>query len=252
MRSLLLLFACLLVQWVHADKGTVYPYQIDESIVDNPEFRTVMLATHNLGKPSRQYLQQHEQTVDEFVAKYLKKKKFKVLDNLVYKEALSAAESVYGDPFDPSTGKIDMARKQQVLGDVFRQLLEKEPTLDGVIFTELIEREVYFTTGLKHVARWDGVTRKPLMQGPGQGVPLDFNWAQGVDAVSLGIYLFNIEGKRVFMGVGGLSLTEAIDTKGTPRFKRYRSVLSNKSQIKEGIEIAFHPLIPMKRYPGED
>lgn len=246
-----LILILLVAQWAYAGNDTVYPYQIDESILDNPEFDTVLIATHNLGKPSRQYLQEHEDNIDEYVTKYLKKKDFEVIDNLIYKEALSAAESVYGDPYDPSTGKIDMARKQQVLADVFRQLREKEPELDAVIFTELIDRQVYFTTGLKHVARWDGVTRKPLMQGPGQGVPVDFNWAQGVDAVSLGIYVFSIEGKRVFMGIGGLSLTEAIDTKGTPRFKRYRSVLSNKSQIKEGVEIAFHPLIPMKGYPGD-
>ena len=45
--------------------------------------------------------------------------------------------------------------------------------------------------------------------------------------------------------------SEAIDTKSSkPRFTRYRHVLSSKSQIKEGIALALHPLIPMKRYPG--
>jgi hypothetical protein len=233
-----------------ASENTVYPYQIDESIVAAKDYKTFIIASHNLGKPSRQYLNDYEQRVDGYVIKYLKKQGFKVLDDNIYSQALSVSEAQFGDPFDPSSGKIDMAKKQQVLADVFRQLRESQPSLDAVIFTELIDREVYFNTGLKRVARWDGVSRPPLMQGPGQGVPTDFNWAQAVDAVSIGIYIFTIEGQRMFIGVGGMSMTEAIDTKGTPRFKRYRNVLSNKSQIREGIELAFHPFIPMKKYPG--
>lgn len=247
-----IILLCLLAPFTLADNDTVYPYQVDDSIAAGHDIKTVIIATHNLGKPARQYLDDHEDKIDDYVAKYLKKKGFKILDSRLYSQALSASEAQYGDPFDPSTGKIDMARKQQVLADVFRQLHESTPALQAIIFTELIDREVYFTTGLKRVTRWDGVTRKPVMQGPGQGVSTDFNWAQPVDAVSIGIYIFSIDGRRLFLGVGGMSLTEAIDTKGTARFKRYRSVLNNKSQIREGIEIAFHPFIPMKKYPGPD
>ena len=88
------------------------------------------------------------------------------------------------------------------------------------------------------------------MQGPGSGVPVDFNWAALVDAASLAVYIFEIEGARVFHSVGGISLTESIDTKGTPKFKRSRSILHSDDQIEEGIELAFHPFIPMKNYPG--
>ena len=173
MLFLRILVLCTLAQLVYgASSDTVYPYQIDESIRDNEEFDTVIIATHNLGKPSRQYLTEHEEKIDGYVQKYLKKHDFKVLDNRLYSQALSASESQYGDPFDPSTGKIDMAKKQQVLADVLRQLRESNPELDAIIFTELVDREVYFSTGLKRVARWDGVSRSPLMQGPGQGVPV--------------------------------------------------------------------------------
>ena len=252
-----MLIARAIVVWIFAQCAlaasdtTVYPYEIDESIVAAKDYKTFIIASHNLGKPARQYLSDYEPRIDEYVIKYLKKKGYKVLDDRIYSQALSVSEAEFGDPFDPSSGKIDMKKKQQVLADVFRQLRESQPSLDAVIFTELINREVYFSTGLKRTARWDGVSRPPLMQGPGQGVPTDFNWAQAVDAVSIGIYIFTIEGQRMFLSVGGMSLTEAIDTKGTPRFKRYRSVLSNKSQIREGIELAFHPFIPMKKYPGE-
>ena len=104
---------------------------------------------------------------------------------------------------------------------------------------------------MKRFARWDGVSRAPLMQGPGQGVPADFNWSQPVDAVSLGISVFTIDGGRLLASVGGMSLTEAIDTRGSrPRFRRADRVLASNNQIKEGVALALHPLIPMKRYPG--
>ena len=65
--------------------------------------------------------------------------------------------------------------------------------------------------------------------------------------------MYSLEGKRLFTSAGGLSLTEAIDTtRSRPRFVRYRKVLSNKAQIKEGVQLAFHPLVPMKRYPVKD
>ena len=66
-------------------------------------------------------------------------------------------------------------------------------------------------------------------------------------------YVFTVNGKRVFLSAGGISLTDAIDTRRSrASISRYKKVLSSKSQIKEGIKVAFHPLIPMKRYPGDD
>jgi hypothetical protein len=232
-------------------EDTVYPYQIDESILADKDFKTFIIASHNLGKPTRQHLRGAEEKIDKYVVKYLKKHGYKVLDDRIYAQALSAAEATYGDPYDPTTGKLDMQKKQQVLSAVFGQLKESQPALDGVVFTDLIAREVYFSSGQKRVARWDGVSRAPLIQGAGSGVSLDFNWAQPVDAASLAIYIFTIEGKNVFSSIGGMSLTDALDTRGTAKFVRARNVLSNKDQINEGIELALHPLVPMKNYPGK-
>ena len=89
------------------------------------------------------------------------------------------------------------------------------------------------------------------MQGPGQGITGDFSWIQDVDAVSLFVFIFNMDLQRVFISAGGIEVTEAIDTKGsTGRFKRRRKVLGNKKHIKEGVMLAFHPLITMKKWPG--
>lgn len=245
------LLACLGINAHAAGNPTVYPYKIDASIVDNPDFDTVIIATHNLGKPTTSYLAKKEDKIDDFVREYLKKKKINVIPSDDYAFALSTAESEFGDPFDPSTGRLDMAKKTAILARVVQLLKESRPEIDGIVFTDLIEREVYFSTGLKRVARWDGVSRRPLMQGPGSGVPVDFNWARPVDAASLAVYIFTLDGVRVFHSIGGLSLTEAIETKGSnARFKRHKNLLNSKSQIKEGVELAFHPWIPMKKYPA--
>lgn len=235
------------------DNTTVYPYQIDASSLSQQPITTAVIASEALGKPARQYLREHEENVDKAVTRYLSKNGITVADNSEYQDAFDAAQRRFGAPYNSGTDHLDTQVQQQVLGDVFGQLQQSQPEVNAIIFTELVNREVYFSSGLKRMARWDGVSRSPLMQGPAQGVPANFNWAQPVDAVSIAFYIFTVSGKRVFMSVGGISLTEAIDTRRSKaQFTRYRNVLSNKSQIKEGIKIALHPLIPMKRYPGED
>ena len=119
-----MLIARAIVVWIFAQCAlaasdtTVYPYEIDESIVAAKDYKTFIIASHNLGKPARQYLSDYEQRIDEYVIKYLNKKGYKVLDDRIYSQALSVSEAEFGDPFDPSSGKIDMKKKQQVLADV--------------------------------------------------------------------------------------------------------------------------------------
>lgn len=245
-----LLVLCI-SQWTLADTAaTVYPYQFDESSLAGKEFHTLILASQNFGKPSRQYLAPHEEKIDRYVTEYLKSSGYKVLSSRIYAQALSAAEARIGDPFDPTSGKLNKERKQQVVADVLSQLRASQPALDGVVFTELLDRQVYFNQGIKRYARWDGVSRPPQLQGANKGVALDFDWTQAVDAVSIGIYIFTIDGQRVLVGVGGMSLTQDVDTRGGAKFKRSRNILSNESQIMEGIALALHPFIPIPDYPG--
>jgi hypothetical protein len=245
----MLLIFCI-SQWSLADTAaTVYPYQFDESSLAGKDFDTLILASQNFGKPSRQYLAPHEEKIDRYVTEYLKSSGYKVLNSRIYAQALSAAEARIGDPFDPTSGKLNQQRKQQVVADVLGQLQASQPTLDGVVFTELLDRQVYFSQGIKRSARWDGVSRPPQLLGADKGAALNFNWAQSVDAVSIAIYIFTIEGQRVLVGVGGMSLTEDIDTRGDGKLKRSRNVLSNEAQVMEGIGLALHPFIPMQGYP---
>ena len=124
--------------------------------------------------------------------------------------------------------------------------------VDGFVFTDIIERDINFSGGLKHLARWDGVARKPSLQGPGDGVSADFDWNKSAKAASLWVSVYTMDLKRVFTSIGGMDATEAIDTRSSSGdVVRRRSILESESLVREGIELAFHPFIEMEDYPGK-
>ena len=47
-----------------------------------------------------------------------------------------------------------------------------------------------------------------------------------------------------------MDVTDAVDTRSGTAFVRRRDVLENENHTDEGIAIAFHPIIPMKKWPG--
>ena len=119
------------------------------------------------------------------------------------------------------------------------------------MFTDLLEQEATFA-GMQHIARWHGVSRKPTLQGPGDGVSADFNWNAPVKVASLWVSVYNMDLQRVFTSIGGLDTTQAINTRSSSgAFVRRRSMLENESHIREGIELAFHPFIVMEAWPGQ-
>ena len=133
-----------------------------------------------------------------------------------------------------------------------RDELQRNEKPDAIIFTDLLEQEVPFSGGLQHFARWHGVTRKPTLQGPGDGVSAGFDWSRPAKAASLWVNIYDMELQRVFSSIGGLDMTEAIDTRSSSgRFVRRRSILESETYLREGIELAFHPFIVMEKYPGE-
>ena len=129
--------------------------------------------------------------------------------------------------------------------------MKEETQLDAFVFTDLVELEVPFSGGLKHIARWDGVSRKPSLQGPGDGVSADFDWNMQAAVASLQVSIYDIELQRLFASRGGIDATDAIDTRSsTGRYIRRRNILENENNIKEGVQLAFHPFIEMEKWPG--
>ncbi|MFK8051165.1 MAG: hypothetical protein AB8B81_22270, partial [Halioglobus sp.] len=200
--------------------------------------------------PSRTYLEKVSVRIDGHVSKYLKANGYKVLPQRQFKQHWNTAVRAFGNPVDPTSGKVNMKTFSQIMVNV-RDQLKKSSKLDAFVFTDLIERQVAFSGGLKHLARWDGVTRKPSLQGPGNGVSSDFDWNTEASAASLQVSIYNMDLDRVFMSRGGLDATDAIDSRSSSgRYIRRRNMLENENNINEGVALALHPLIVMEAWPG--
>jgi hypothetical protein len=229
---------------------TVYPFQIESERIAATPVRTVVIPHVNLGSPSRLYLDDAAERVDARVTRYLKDNGYRVIPQREFRQQWSTAVRAFGDPVDPTNGRVNMKTFSQIMTSVRDQLVESS-NLDAFVFTDLIELEVPFNNGLKHLARWDGVTRQPSMQGPGSGVSTAFDWSMAAAVASLQVTIFDRELKRLFVSRGGLDATDAIDTRSSDgAYVRRRNILENNEHIDEGIALALHPFIEMQNWPG--
>ena len=252
-RPLLLLAAAALLSacaGAPTYNATTFPYEMDEERLANTRLKTVVIPHVNLGMPSRNYLEKEAPRIDGMVSTYLKDNGFKVIPQREFTQHWNTAVRAFGDPVDPTSGKVNMRTFAQIMQSV-RDQMQKKHKLDAFVFTDLVELETSFSGGMKHIARWDGVSRKPSLQGPGNSVSADFDWNQPVAVASLQISIFDMELQRLFFSRGGMEATEAIDTRSSQGdFTRRRNILENGNQVMEGIQLAFHPLIEMKNWPG--
>jgi len=229
---------------------TTFPYKIDQEKLDAKPVKTVVLTHVNLGSPSRNYLQKEAPRIDAKVTAYLRENGFEVLPQREFEQHWKTAVRAYGDPVDPTSGKVNMKTFSQIIHSV-RDQMTKRDTIDAFIFTDLVEQEVSFSGGLKHYARWDGVTRTPTMQGPGDGVSTEFDWNMLAAVVSLQVTVYDANLEPLFSGRGGLDATDAIDSRSSKgRYIRRRNILENDSNVMEGIRLAFYPFIDWEDWPG--
>lgn len=229
---------------------STFPSQINQELLDANPVKTVVIAHVNLNGVTRNYLEKEAPRIDAKVASYLKENGFKVLPQREFQQHWNSAVRAFGNPTDPTSGKVNMKTFAQIMHSVRDQMV-KSSNLDAFVFTDLVEFQVAFSGGLKHLARWDGVTRKPSLQGPGSGVSADFDWNMQASVASIQVSIYDMELKALFQGRGGMDATEAIDTRSSSgRFIRRRNILENDNYVMEGIQLAFHPFIIMKNWPG--
>ncbi len=230
--------------------ATTFPYQIDQAKLDAHPIKTVVIAHVNLGTQSRNYLEKEAPRIDGRVASYLKENGFKVIPQREFEQHWNVAERAYGNPVDPTSGKVNQKTFALIMHQV-RDEMQASSNLDAFIFTDLVEFEVAFSGGLKHIARWDGVSRTPTMQGPGDGVSTEFDWNMLAAVASLQVTIYNMDLQPVFSSRGGIDATDAIDSRSsTGRYIRRRNILENESNIDEGIRLAFYPFIHTDDWPG--
>ena len=221
----------------------------DEGLFSQLESDVVVIANVNLGGPSRNYLQKRELFVDQRVEEYLESAGYTVRPQREFAQRWSNAILIYGDPIDPTTGRVNQKSFIQIVQAV-RDQLREQTDITSIIFTDIIEKDIYYEQGLNRITRFDGVTRKPAIQGAGSGVTSEFDWSRAVAAASMRVAWFNMDLGRVFSGEGGMEVTDAVDTRSGTAFVRRRDVLENDNHIDEGLAIALHPAIPMKNWPG--
>ena len=229
---------------------TVYDFQIESERLAEAPVRTVVVAHVNLGPPSRNYLDNVAPRIDARVTARLRDNGFTVLPQREFRQHWNTAVRAFGDPVDPTSGRVNMKTFSQIMQSVRDQFAETSD-LDAFVFTDLLEFDVPFDGGLKHNARWHGVTRRPAMQGPGNAVSADFDWSMPASVASLQVAVFDMELQRLFISVGGLDATDAIDARSSSgRYIRRRNILENETHIDEGVALALHPFIEMKNWPG--
>lgn len=230
---------------------SVYPFEINKELLAQKPLKKLVIATANVsGEPTRFHLQKAAGRIDEMVKGYLEKHGYQIAPSYLFENAWNQAIRTYGDMYDPTTGRVDPTTWRAVMVTTAKTLRETSD-IDAIVFTDLVERDAAHDVGMDHLARWDGVSRKPGMVSAGsEGVPVGFNWSQSIKVASLVITIYTVNMEGVFSSHGGLDTLQAIDTKSEATFVRRKHVLDNDSNIEEGIELAFHPFIPMKDYPG--
>ena len=224
--------------------------QLNQAALDKGPLKTVVITSVNIGTPSRNYIEKSEPMVDGRVAAYLRSNGYEILPQREFSQRWENAKLIYGDPIDPTTGRLNTKSFIQII-QYIRDDMREKTDVQGFLFTDLMEHDAVVSGGMNHVARFNGVTRKPSLKGPGDGVSADFDWGAPVAAVSLQVSLYNLDLDQVFLGVGGIDLTDAIDTRSGNGWVRRKDVLQNEDYIDEGIALALHPLIPMSNWPGD-
>ena len=231
---------------------TAFDYHYDEATLTSAPIKKVAFAPVTLGKPVRNILRKGEARTKAMAKQYLKDHGYELIPEHHFENAWKQAIRNYGKVYDPSTGQIDMEAWRAAMVTT-GEYLRNNTDADAIVFVDLFEHDVQHGSGLKHNARWYGVTRKPSLQGAGSGVPTTFDWSQTIKAASVMVTIFEVNTmKRVFASRGGIDTLYAIDTKRSdPVFVRRKKLLKNNDFIEEGVQLAFHPFITMKKYPGK-
>ena len=230
---------------------TVFEYNLDEAKIAEQPIKKVILAPVNLGAPPPSLLRKKEFKVKAMVKDYIESAGYQVLPNYHFENAWKQASRTYGNVYDPSTGKIDINAWRGAMVTT-GEILRKQTDADAIIFADLFEHDVQHSYSMQHYARWYGVTRKPSLKGAGDGVPVGFEWGQDIKAASLMVTIYDINLTRIFSSRGGIDTLHELDIKrSNPAFVRKKKILKNQDHIEEGIQLAFHPFIVMKKYPGK-
>lgn len=112
------------------------------------------------------------------------------------------------------------------------EALAEESAFDAVVIPDLLIRRAKLAGSQ---ARWDGIRRA---QEGGGGM----RWSGTTNAASIGVRIFDAEGRFLFEGVGGLDLLFRPNVR-EQKMELVEQPLSDEDHLRRGIAIAFHPFL---------
>ena len=178
--------------------------EYDPRLADKAQFGRLLIAHVNLGKPSRTYLAEHEEKIDALVVERLRQAGYEIEPTSEFEQAWREGVRKWGEPYNPTTGKLNVQALQYVLAEAVTWLAANTQA-KAVVFTNLEEQQVYFNPSGK---------------------------------------VLDLKLQQLFSGAGGIEVTETLDLKGsTPRWMRSKKILDSDSFIEEGINLALDPWI---------
>ena len=126
----------------------------EQRLFDQLDSNVVVIAGVNLGGPSRNYLKKREGFVDSRVQEYLEDAGYEVRPQREFSQRWNNAVLIYGDPIDPTTGRVNQKSFIQIVQAV-RDQLRDQTDIGSVVFTDIIEKDVYYEQGLNYVSSSD-------------------------------------------------------------------------------------------------
>ena len=222
---------------------TAYPYFLNEDLMAERAPRKIIVTNENFGSPSKKYLREYENQIDQVVIDKLKAAGYAVESRQPFEAAWRRAVRKYGSPYDPYSLQINTMAFRRVIATVLNEL--KETTdVDALVFTDLLEQQIVFRSGNQRVAKWHGVSRKPRYTA-GNTLSESFNWAEPVPAASLRVIIYTLEGELLFRSFGGLEVTRELNAR-KERFVRRDKLFSRSENVDQGVRAALQPLVPAK------
>lgn len=246
--TLSLLVSCGVTSSIY--NPTVYEYGYNVEAVKASPVRKIVLAPISLSAPPPSYLRKGDRKIKAMVKDYLTSNGYQVLPSYHFENAWKQAARTYGNVYDPNSGKVDVnAWKGAMI--TAGEILREQTDADAIVFADVFEHKVQHSASMQHYARWYGVTRKPAFKGRNDGIPVGFEWTKEIAAASVLITIYDVNLNRIFSSRGGIDTLYAVSLKSAnPTYVRRKKLLDNNDHIEEGIELAFHPFIPMAKYPG--
>ena len=114
----------------------------EERLFDQLDSKVVVIASVNLGGPSRNYLEKRESFVDSRAQEYLEDAGYEVRAQREFSQRWNNAVLIYGDPVDPTTGRVNQKSFIQIVQAV-RDQLREQTDIGSIVFTDIIEKEMY-------------------------------------------------------------------------------------------------------------